>query len=826
MRLESGARIGHYEVVSLIGTGGMGEVYKARDTRLGRTVAIKVLHTPSADLRQRFEREARVVAALQHPHICTLIDIGDHGGVDYIVMEFLDGLPLACPQPLDRLVQYGVQIADAVDAVHRRGVIHRDLKPDNILITNHGVKILDFGIAKAVSQETATVTQTGMAIGTPAYMAPEQWRGVADHRTDIYAFGCVLYEMATGERPSEKPLQPPRLEFVVRGCLAPEPDDRWQSARDIARLLKTVSEPEVTPAPAVRRGWFWPVLAGLAGLAGALAVWMLMPRPTRELLQVSLAPPRDSNFLVGRNREGGVAVSPDGTMLAFTAPVDGRTYLWIRRFDSLDARMLPGTDGAYTPFWSPDSKWLGFYTPDKLMTIAASGGEPKTICKTDPRSTGGSWGSGDTLLVTGVPGGINRVPVSGGALVPLVAGYWPHFLPDGKRFLFQQENAVWVAWLDGSEQPRRLVEDLALKPSFSLGHLLFLRGRTLMAHAFDVSTLTVTGAAFRVAESVTTADALGNPGEYSAAPGGQLVYASGGNPNKLIWRDRRGNVIGELASGAEFGTPRISPDGKRVAFAQLDRDNMDIYVADLDRPRSTRLTFDAKQDRFPIWSPDGARLTFSSGEPQQWDLYRMPSDGSGRADRMTNQPSPQHAMDWSSDGKYLAFTRNVKGTDLMILPEGGHEYIFLQTNVSEAHSQFNPAGVPRWIAYDSDESDGRREIFVAAFVPGQRAGVPRQISANGGTMPRWRRDGRELYYWALDGKIMAVDVDGAGSVFQASTPRVLFQVQPPTLRTNEISFDVTRDGQRFLLVEPVERAQSQPLMFVTDWFAATKRPLN
>jgi len=829
MRLEAGARIGPYEVVSLIGTGGMGEVYKARDTRLGRTVAIKVLHTPSADLRQRFEREARVVAALQHPHICTLIDIGDHAGVDYIVMEFLDGQPLTCPQPLGKLVEYGVQISDAVDAVHRRGVIHRDLKPDNILITSHGVKILDFGIAKAISQETATVTQSGLAIGTPAYMAPEQWRGIADHRTDIYALGCVLYEMAAGRQPSEKPLQPPRLEFVVRGCLAPEPDDRWQSARDVARLLKTVAEPEVAAVPpSTRRRWRWPVIAGLAALAGAIAVWLLTPGSSRELLQTSLAPPSGSMFVVARNSEGGIAVSPDGTMLAFASPLGGRPQLWIRRLDSLDARTLPGTDGAFQPFWSPDSKWIAFYTPEKLMKVAVAGGTPQTICRTDPRITGGSWGSDDVLLVTTQRGDLERVPASGGVPVPVLAGNWPHFLPDGKHFLFERDRAVWGGSLNVSEQSRPLVEAGALKPEYSAGHLLFVRDRTLMAHRFDPATMQLSGTAFPVVESIGSTDPNANPAEFSAAREARLVYAAGNNLNRLTWRDRSGKLLDELAAGAEFSTPRISPDGKRVAFVRVDHENMDIWIADLDRTPAqlTRFTFDSRQDRYPIWSPDGATITFSSGEPRLYDLYRKPSNGSGNAERLTNTPSPQHAMDWSRDGKYLAFTRNQFNTDMLILPAGGSEYVFLRTKVSEAHSQFNPGIAPRWIAYDSDDS-GRREVYVKAFVPGQPAADARwQISTDGGMMPRWRGDARELYYWALDGRIMAVSVNGAGSAFQSSTPVALFQVQPPTLRTNDINIDVMADGKRFLFVEPIERVQSQPLTFVSDWVAAAKRPSN
>jgi eukaryotic-like serine/threonine-protein kinase len=531
---------------------------------------------------------------------------------------------------------------------------------------------------------------------------------------------------------------------------------------------------------------------------------------------------------VARNSEGGIAVSPDGTMIAFAAPVGGRPLLWVRRLDSLDTRTLPGTDGAFQPFWSPDSKWIAFYTPEKLMKVAAAGGTPQTICRTDPRSTGGSWGSDDVLLVTTHRGELLRVSASDGVPVPLFAGLWPHFLPDGKRFLFQRNSEVWTGSLDASEQPRRLVEASATKPGFSSGHLLFLRNRTLMAHRFDPAARQVSGSAFPVVESITSPDPNGNPGEYSATRDGRLVYAAGGDLNKLVWRDRSGKVLDELVSGAEFATPRISPDGKRVAFARTDRENMDIWIAELDRTpaQMTHFTFDSRQDRYPIWSPDGATITFSSGETGSFELYRKPSNGTGNAEPLINTPSPQHAMDWSRDGKHLAFTRNQPNTDLLILPTGGSEYVFLQTKVSESHSQFNPGIPPRWIAYDSDDS-GRREIYVKAFVPGQPAGDARwQISTDGGTMPRWRGDGRELYYWALDGKIMAAPIDGTGSAFQKSTPVVLFQVQPPTLRTNDINFDVTRDGQRFLFIEPVERVQSQPLTFVTDWLAATKRVPN
>jgi eukaryotic-like serine/threonine-protein kinase len=816
--------VGPYEVLSLIGSGGMGEVYKARDTRLGRTVAIKILHTPDADLRQRFDREARLVASLQHPHICSLIDVGEHAGADYIVMEYLDGRTLTCPQPPAKVIEYGMQIADAVDAVHRKGQIHRDLKPANIIVTAHGVKVLDFGIAKATGQQE-TVTLTGVAVGTPGYMAPEQWRGAADHRTDIFALGCVLYEMATGQKPGDKPLEPARLDWVVRGCLATDPDERWQSARDVSRLLASVGEPASLPAAVGprRRAWLWPAVSIAALLLSLLAVWRFRPAPPRETFQLSIAPPPDTEFLVARNAEGGLAVSPDGQRLLFVAVAGGRPLLFMRRFDSAEAQPLAGTEGASFPFWSPDSTWIAFHTPDRLMKIPAIGGAPQVLAKIDPRVAGGSWGAGNVLLDADLAT-IYQVPASGGAPARLMPGSWPYFLPDGKHFLFQRENATWVGSIDTSEQPRQLIEAPARKPVYSAGHVLFARNRTLMARAFDPASLQLSGSEFAVAQSLATGDPSVNPADFSAGPDGLLVFAAGGRPNKLVWRDRSGKVLDELATGDDLGTPRISPDGRRVAFARIDRENMDIYVGDLVQPSQLRrLTFDPAMDRYPVWSPDGATITFSSGEVRSFDLFRKASDGTGGIERLTSEPSAQHAMDWSADGKHLSFTRNIRGTDLMILPAGGQPYMFFQTNVSEAHSQFSPT-MPRRLAYSSDEIGGRREIYVTDFVPGKPAGDVRwQISTAGGTMPRWRRDGSELYYWALDGTFMAAKVDNSGSAFRWSTPAPLFRVQPPTLRTNDISFDVTRDGQRFLILEPVERARSQPLSILTNWLAAAKK---
>ena len=823
MTFGPGARLKHYEIVSILGSGGMGVVYKALDLRLDRLVAIKVLHHVSPERRQRFEREARVVASLQHARICTLIDVGVHDGLDYLVMEYLDGRPLPCPQPFATVIEYGMQIADALDAAHRKGIAHRDLKPANILLTADGVKLLDFGIAKAADMDT--LTQEGVPVGTPGYMSPEQWRGEStDHRSDIYALGCVLHEMATGQRSRETAIDHPLLESVVKGCLAQSPEDRWQSARDVKRLLAGAAEGRAVPVRRTRRGWFAAVAAALAAVAAGALAWTLKPTPARPPLHLAMTPPPNAVFHVARNREGGIALSPDGTMIAFVATTAGKAQLWIRRLDAIDARPLPGTDGAFYPFWSPDSQWIAFFTPARLMKIGVAGGAPQTICATIPRALGGTWGAGDQIVLTGAQndGALHRVSGSGGEPVRLTQGSWPYFLPDGRRFLFSHDGRFWVGTVDGTAAPRQILETNTVKAIYSNGHVLFVRDRRLLAQRFDPDAMQVSGDAFLVAEPL--AGITENPGEFAATAAGLLVYAHGERPTALAWRARDGRRLDVTADGAELATPRISPDGTRLAFARVDGSKTDIWIADLRRKVTTRVTFELPVNRWPVWSPDGSTITYSGGSGLSFDLYRRAADGGGTVERLLNEPAPQHAMDWSADGRHFSFTRNSAqfGTDLMILPAGGKPYTFLRTPVSEAHSQFEPKS-RRWILYSSDDI-GRREIYVQAFTPGQPAADARwQISSGGGTMPRWRGDGKEIYYWGPDGRIMAATVDGSGTAFKWSTPAPLFQAVMPTLRTNDINFDVSADGQKFLLVEPSERVGAPPLMIVTDWVAAVRR---
>ncbi len=839
MSVEVGTLFGHYKVIAMLGQGGMGAVYKARDTRLDRTVAIKVLQEPRPDRRLRFVREARAIASLQHPHICTLHDVGSEDAVDYLVMEHVDGEILTTPLPLPRVIEYGIQIAGALEAAHSKNITHRDLKPANIMVTKSGVKVLDFSIASVSGEDT--LTADGAVIGTPAYMAPEQRGGrPTDARTDIYALGLVLVEMTTGRNDPRQTIEPPALDRIVRGCLAEQPDDRWQSAHDVRRLLQEV---DLAPAPvaAPRRRWPWLIATAVTAVAASGAAWLLKPAQPSPTYQLSIAPPRGSAFLMARNREGGLALSPDGSMIAFVARTGARVELWTERLDSGEARPIPGTEHAIYPFWSPDSRQIAFYTPDSLKRVPLDGGPVRTIAPSEPRRVaGGAWLSGDVLLVTGrAGGGIHRISVHGGDSQLIEAGGgWPHALPDGRGFLYASAGGIYAGSIDAAGKGRRLLEVKPTQVVYSDGHLLFVRDRILVAQSFDPKSSQVSGEAFPVAHSLLVRE----PGEsthdvaFSATHSGVLAYAAGEAPTRLRWRSRSGKAQGEVGEPGEYLTPRVSPDGRRVAFARRESGNLDLWVAAADGTSIVRLTFDPVIDWYPIWSPDGQTITFSSGptsapsptySAEALDLFRKAADGTGRAEQLTFDKGPQHAMDWSSDGRFLSFTRNSPdfGTDLRILPafDQRKPYEFLRTNVSEAHSQFDPGKPARWIAYSSDES-GRREIYVAGFVPGEPASQARwQVSREGGTFPRWRRDGKELYYWGLDGRIMAVAVDGSGSAFRTSAPVALFQVQTPTLRTTAIEYDVTPDGQRFLMIEPAEQTTFQSLSLSTNWRAATAR---
>ncbi len=863
MTVKSGSHLGPYEILSAIGAGGMGEVYRARDKRLDRTVAVKVLassRSGNPEYRQRFEREARTVAALSHPHICPVYDIGVHDGLDYLVMEYLEGENLAAriakgPLPIDQALIYAIQITDALDQAHRHGVVHRDLKPANIMITPSGVKVLDFGLARRRVDET--LTMAGEVMGTPAYMAPEQQQGrETDARTDIHALGSVIYEMVTGRRATteKKKLEPARLEWAVRRCLETDPEERWQSARDLRWELESIREAPPTKAPAHRqRRWLWPAATVVLAASAALAASLIKPAAPRRHFQVSISPPPKTVFLTGQFDEGGIALSPDGTMLAFTARSGDRTELWLRRLDSMDARALSGSEGAYSPFWSPDSRWIGFFSQNKLKKIEASGGSVQTVCDAQT-GRGGAWNQDGIIVFSAYSTGraIHRVAATGGVPAAVTqldrtgrdnTHLWPQFLPDGKRFLYLNrsnhpaDTGIWLASLDDSEKPRKILA-AASNPGYAVpeprwwsnghGHLLFVHDGRLMAQPIDAKGLAPVGDAFPVAESVTYQGSGLHKAEYTISANGMLVYrsATGMRMARLLWRDLRGKEIGSLGDGLDVYAPRLSQDGKRVAFSRRDGSNTDIWVAELEGNTTSRFTFDPGYDSYPVWSPDGASIAFSSAAAGPLNLYRKSSSGAGNPERLTNSPLTQYLVDWSGDGRFLMYVEvgQETGFDLMVLPMSAGEkpFVFLRTKFQETQGRFSP-GAPRWIAYASDES-GVLEIYVQAFTPGQPATGARGRSRAAVAGSRTGvGDGKELYYLSLDGKVMAVSVKTDGAAFQYSAPKVLFSLV--TLARGFVygTYHVTRDGRRFLFVEPAAEAESQPLTLVTNWLAASKR---
>ena len=660
MTLAGGTRLGPYEIVGPLGAGGMGEVYRARDTRLGREVAIKVLPShlsDDPDRRTRFEREARAISQLTHPHICTLHDIGSEDGVDFLVMELLEGQSLADrlekgPFPTEQVLKLGAEIADALDRAHRAGITHRDLKPGNVMLTKSGVKLLDFGLAKMAATERAPsdlsslptqaaasrpLTEKGTVMGTFQYMAPEQLEGrEADARTDIFSFGCLLYEMATGKKAfvgasqaslvtailskepepisTAAPMAPPALDRLVRTCLAKDPEDRWQSARDVRNELTWIAQAgSQVGAPAAvtsrrksreRLAWICAAAAAVAAIALG-AVYLRRVRPL--VVRSTILPPEKLQFFFAGDNAGPVAVSPDGRSVAFVAAGETRPLLYVRPLDALNASALPGTEGARFPFWSPDSRTIGFFTETKLKRIdAAAGAVPATICDA-PNARGGTWNrDGVIVFAPETRNGLFRVPASGGRPAPVTnlerpnqtTHRWPVFLPDGKHFLYfagnhnepqSEDSGIYFASLEGKES-RRVVHSFA-GALYSSGSLLYLRGNSLLAQPFDPSSGRLSGEAVPVAEGVQF-DLSTWHGVFSVSDESVLVYQPGGpgTGNLLVWYDRAGKTIGSPGERANYiGAPRISPDGKRIATEIGDPG--DVFVFDVASGLKTRLTF-------------------------------------------------------------------------------------------------------------------------------------------------------------------------------------------------------------------------------------------
>ena len=883
MSIVPGRRLGPYEILSAIGAGGMGEVYKARDTRLDRTVAIKVLPThlaERAELRERFEREAKTIASLNHPHICTLYDTGHQDEIDFLVMEYIEGETLAQrlqkgALPIQQVLQYAIEIADALDKAHRKGITHRDLKPGNIMLTKSGTKLLDFGLAK-LTRETApaipdsqlptmknAITGEGTILGTLQYMAPEQVEGKTDKidaRTDVFAFGAVVYEMATGRKAFEgtsqasliakiletdpppisslQPMTPPALDRVVKRCLAKDPDKRWQTASDLCEELRWIAEggsltavPAAATAGRPRMLPRWAVVAGLASLIVAaiagFAVLILKPTPLKPVTRTVInLPPGDS--LVGPDQPA-LALSTDGKQLAYAAIRGVTSQIYLRSMDSQEARPIPGTEGAVAPFFSPDGQWLGFFQGGSLKKVSVSGGAAVTLRGIgDPR--GGSWGSQGTIIFApGSASTLYQISDEGADARPLTqfqngdgTHRWPEVLPGGKAVAFvagtNMSNARIVVRAFQSGAQRDFGQGGTYPRYMPSGHLIYAQGTTLMAVPFDPERLETKGPAVPMVEGVAVSSS--GAAQYSISSTGSLLYVSGGATlvqRKLVWVNRNGKEEILAAPAQAYGYPRLSPDGRRVA---VETENQ-IWIYDLSRDTLTRFTFEGSPNQSPVWTPDGKHIAFYSSKAGPSNIWWQLADGSGGLEQLGTGLYPQIPRSWSPDGQLLAFHENnpITKKDIWVLRLSDHKAEpFLRTPFSEGGPVFSPDG--HWLAYISDES-GRQEIFIQPY-PGP--GGKWQISTEGGNEPAWSRNGRELFFRS-GSKMMAVEVT-AQPTFSAGKPKVLFEGQylAVTPGLTGTAFDVSSDGQRFLMVKETERAApNAQINVVLNWSEELKR---
>jgi Tol biopolymer transport system component/tRNA A-37 threonylcarbamoyl transferase component Bud32 len=876
MALEPGKQLGPYEITGKIGAGGMGEVYKAMDPRLGRAVAIKVLPEHlAADpmLKQRFEREAQAISAMSHPNICQLYDIGHEDGIDFLVMELIEGENLSerlakGPLPIEEFFKYATQIVDALDKAHRQGIVHRDLKPGNIMLSRGAAKLLDFGLAKneAAAAADATslsksptmthqLTQQGTILGTYQYMSPEQMEGQeADARSDLFALGCVLFEMATGRRAFEgqtqasvigsimhaqppsvsslQPMAPPALDQVVAACLAKDREDRWQTAHDVLLQLRWIEKGGSVvgvPAPVSARrrsrerlAWALFALAAIAAVVAVFGYVARAPQPAHPVrFQVAAEP--------GMTSMGAPKVSPDGRHLAFGA-IDqaGKRMLWVRSLDALEARALPGTDGAGRPFWSPDSRFLAFFSGGKLRKVAISGTPPQTICDA-PSGADGTWGAKDTIVFDGTAADPLRiVQASGGIAKTLIDATavseeslgWPVFLPDGLHYLFTSvgsgENRLFVGSTESDETPVELLATSSLVLFAPPRHLIYVRDDTLVAQPFDVESRKLKGEPLPLAEEVG-ASGIGLA-HISTSNNGVLVYRAGdAATRRLVWVDRSGKVLEEIGEPSEYWETAISPTGDRVAIVIDDSATSagDIWIRDLRRGVNSRFTFSPADDGDPVWSPDGRTILFSSNRDGKTGIYRKEASGVGTAELVYEAagslPNP-HSI--SPDGSHLAFHMLSEGTgwDIWILElEGenaGQARPYIQTPFIEVRPVFSPDG--RWVAYDSLES-GRIEIYARQF---EGAGGKWQVSTNGGSDSTWGPDGRELYYVGSDGKLMRIEID-TGTTFEVGLPEPLFDgLLLPAIRRNRYISD---RGERFLMLRRMSGERTYPATVVLNW---------
>jgi serine/threonine protein kinase len=893
MAILPGRRLGPYEILSAIGAGGMGEVYKARDTRLDRIVAIKVLPAHLADraeLRERFDREAKTIASLNHPHICALYDTGHQDDIDFLVMEYIEGETLSQrlvkgPLPIQQVMQYAIEISDALDKAHRKGVTHRDLKPGNIMLTKTGTKLLDFGLAKlkrdvapaAPESQLATmkggVTGEGTILGTLQYMAPEQVEGKeVDARTDIFSFGAVVYEMATGKRAFEgktqasliakilevdpppisslQPMTPPALDRMVKKCLAKEPDDRWHTAKDLCDELKWIAEGGSRagiPAPVgahrktrERIAWISAAVFLLLAVLSATVRFREAPRDSRPVY-FSIFPAEKSSVLQSSAFSGRpMDVSPDGSQVAFIAIAEGKQSVWVRPLGSLVARPLPATEGATAPFWSPDNQYIGFFVGERLFKVPTSGGPAQALCEVPgiTSSRSGTWNREGTIVFGGLGNPLYRVSAAGGQPTPVTkldpsrqetSHFSPHFLPDGHHFLYfarsnttPANDAIFVGSLDS--KPGKLLLQVDSEAQYAPpGYLLYVRDGTLTAQGFDANGLELSGEPAFVADQIESLQTGGSA--FSVSENGVLVYQSGIQSSQLVFVDRVGKQVQSVGPPGEYRNATLSPDGSRVVIDRysvgIRAGSRDLWLYELARGTVSRLTFDPSENSDAIWSPDGKQIVFESTRGGSRGFYKKLSSGTGAEETLFKASDLRAPRDWSSDGKFILFERSdpKTGFDLWVLPLfGDHKpFPFLQTEFQELDGRFSPNG--RWIAYDSNES-GKREVYVQPF---PASAGKWQISTNGGSDPIWRSDGKELFYLATDGKIMAEPVKSEAT-FEAGVPKALFQTMfIGFVRGGFEHYRVTADGQRFLVNMPSAGGTPPPITVVLNWAAGLKR---
>ena len=896
MSLAAGTRLGPYEILGLIGAGGMGEVYKARDTRLDRIVAIKILPpelNADPERRARFEREAKTIAGLTHPNICTLHDVGTDSGSTYLVMELLSGESLADrlrkgPLPMEQALVVATEIADALAAAHRHGVVHRDLKPGNVMLTKTGAKLLDFGLAKLTGHEeqpaaahlesaltrSAPLTGEGVILGTVQYMAPEQLEGKpADARTDLWALGAILYEMVAGKRAFEgtsaasligailerEPtplstllsLTPPSVDRLVRQCLAKAPDDRPDTAHDVANALRGIRETSVVGGPAgdrtrhprgTRLAWGVAVAAVLLAVVATTMVTLVWTRSSspsdgRAPARFLLSDQRPAQTVLDPWRS--FAVSGDGHRVAFIAERDGVRRAYVRELNTVDPREIPGTENATAPFFSPDGQRIGFFTDNRLKAVSLAGGSPVVLVDiTGAAPRGATWMPDDTIIFSpGPASGLHQVPATGGPVRAVAQpdwtkgerGYrWPEVLPGGDAVVFTiatsdlqsfDEARLVVRSLRTGEQ-RELIRGGSFATYTGSGHLLFARAGALMAVPFDVARLSVTGAAKPVLDGLVTYP-INGAAQYAVGGDGTLVYIAGRAVSReatLTWVDTAGKTTMLAAKPAAYQDVSIAPGGREVAL-DIDGANANIWLLDLATMNRTRMTVEWSNTN-PFWTPDGTRVGFISARAGAARLFWQAVDGRRTPEPVTHAHGVQEEVaqlggSWAPGGRIMVFSERAQrtGWDIWVLTTGRERNLtaFVQTSFNEKNPRFSPDG--RWVVYESDET-GLTEVYLVPYPgPGRKV----KISTDGGRSPVWARDGRALFYRNGDA-MMGVPIQTLPS-FSPGRARVLFR------RVSPYPFDVAPDG-RFLMIEDLPAPALGPLTVALNWHAELKRRLS